>query len=318
MANSEEFMVAVKAVINKVDNSILKNRTETIKLKFLINEDAIKEAQKRIVIAEANLNKIKQMGALGVMSGRTPFGSGDKALKELNAATNQYNRAMVQKAKLTAQDIDNTNKQTNVHKTFASGLQSSITRIAQYAIASGVLYSALAELRKQIQFIIDLNKEMTNIQIVGGYSKEQVQQMAKGYNELGREMGVSTLAIARGSLEFIRQGKTAEETAILIKNSTMMSKLGNMEAAQSSEALTAIMNGYNMTVEETGDVVSKLVTLDNNFASSVEEISTAMRYASSSSKQVGIDFDHLAAYITVISAKTRLPAESIGQSFPLQ
>ena len=41
----------------------------------------------------------------------------------------------------------------------------------------------------------------------------------------------------------------------------MMSKLGNMEAAESSEALTSIMNGYKLEAKDTGEVVSKLVSI---------------------------------------------------------
>jgi hypothetical protein len=65
-------------------------------------------------------------------------------------------------------------------------------------------------------------------------------------------------------LEFVRQGKTAEETAILIKNSTMMSKLGNMEAADATDKLTSIMNGFRLEANETGDVVDKLVNTCQN------------------------------------------------------
>ena len=63
------------------------------------------------------------------------------------------------------------------------------------------------------------------------------------------------------SLEFIRQGKNAEETATLIKNSMMMSKLANMSSVESTEALTAIMNGYKLSAEETTSVVDRLVAI---------------------------------------------------------
>lgn len=39
-----------------------------------------------------------------------------------------------------------------------------------------------------------------------------------------------------------------------------------------------------------------------------------MKYAANSAQQVGVDFDHLAAYITVISSTTRMSAETIGQA----
>jgi len=151
--------------------------------------------------------------------------------------------------------------------------------------------------------------------MVTGGSKKEIDSLAMGYNSLAKEMSVSTIEIARGSLEFVRQGKTAEETAILIKNSTMMAKLGNMDMTQSSESLTSIMNGFKMSAEETGAAVSKLVAIDNIAATSVNELSTAMRYNANLAAQVGVDFDHLSAYIGTVSSVTRLSAETIGQAF---
>lgn len=98
-------------------------------------------------------------------------------------------------------------------------------------------------------------------------------------------------------MEFVRQGKSVQDTAVLIKSSMMMSKLGNMESAESTDRLTSIMNGFKLTAEETLPVVDKLVALDNSFATSINEVSTAMKYGSNVAQQVGVDFDHLAAYI---------------------
>jgi hypothetical protein len=146
-------------------------------------------------------------------------------------------------------------------RSWTAGMAQSLKSTIQYAASVGLLYGALNQLKQGIQYIKDLNKEMVNIQMVTGQSDREINKLAVGYNKLGKEMSVSTLDIAKGSLEFIRQGKSAEETAILIKNATMMSKLGNMEAAESSEALTSIMNGFKLEASETGDVVNKLVSI---------------------------------------------------------
>lgn len=198
--------------------------------------------------------------------------------------------------------------------TWTDGLGNAIQRTLQYATSTALLYGAMNQLRQGFQYIVDLNKEMVNIQLVTGGSSEEINSMAMEYNGLAREMGATTLQIAAGSLEFIRQGKSAEETAILIKNSTMMSKLGNMEAAESTDRLTSIMNGFKLEAEETGLVIDKLIALDNSYATSINEISTAMKYSSNSAQSVGIDLEHLAAYITVVSSTTRVGAETIGQA----
>jgi len=216
----------------------------------------------------------------------------EKATKKANAETKKMNA----ENKKLEDGLKGVNSQS---KNFGDTLVNIAKRMVTYAIATGGIYAAMAQLGKGIQYIKDLDKEMTNIQMVTGGTDEETDALALSYNQLGKEMSVSTLEIAKGSLEFVRQGKTAEETATLIKNSTMMSKLGNMSAIESSEALTSIMNGFKLTAEETGEVVSKLVAIDNSAATSVKELATAMQYGASASKMVGIDFDHLAAYIKI-------------------
>ena len=141
------------------------------------------------------------------------------------------------------------------------GFTRAIKNVIDYAGAYAIVNGALTQFKDGIQYVKDLNKELTNIQLVTGGSDAEIKNLAIGYNNLAKEMGATTLTVAQGSLEFIRQGKTAEETGILIRNSTMMSKLGNLTAIESSEALTSIMNGFKMKAQETGDVVSKLVAI---------------------------------------------------------
>jgi 5-hydroxyisourate hydrolase-like protein (transthyretin family) len=217
-------------------------------------------------------------------------GNATKELVRFNTASN----GTVTVLKAQSNEFQKTAEKTD---SFNRSMIQSIQTAAKYAMSVGLVYAAINQLKEGIQYIIDLNKEMIDIQMVTGDSDEKINKMAQGYNSLAKEMGSTTIEIAKGSLEFIRQGKTAEETAILIKNSTMMSKLGNLSAMESSEALTAIMNGFKMSAEETGQVVSKLVSIDNIAATSVKELSTAMQYSAASAQQAGIDFDHLAAFI---------------------
>lgn len=142
---------------------------------------------------------------------------------------------------------------------WTAGLKNSLKQTIEYSLSIGLVYGALNQLKDAIQYVKELNKEMTNIQLVTGESPEQVAQLALDYNNLAKEMGATTLEVAKGSLEFIRQGKSVEDTAVLIKNSTMMSKLANMEAAEATDRLTSIMNGFKLEAEETGMVIDKLV-----------------------------------------------------------
>jgi len=172
----------------------------------------------------------------------------------------------------------------------------------------------LKQIKDGIQYIRDLNKELTNIQIVTGMSGKEIARLATNFNDLAIEMGATTVEVAAGSTEWFRQGKTIEETTELMRATMMLSKLGNLEAAQSTEYLTSTLNGFKLEAEDAIGVVDVLINLDNEYATSAGEISAALQRSANSAQQVGVDLEKLASIITVISSVTRKSADSIGTS----
>ena len=199
-------------------------------------------------------------------------------------------------------------------KNFSDQITNNIAKVVQWAIATAAIYGTLKQIQNGIKYIEDLNKSLTNISIVTGMTQKQTYQLGQQYNELAKQMGVTTQAIADGSLEWFRQGKTVEETGALMKQTLMLATLGNLDVAQSTEYLTSIINGFQLKAEDVASVLDKLVNLDNNYATSVGEIATAMQTSSAVANQAKVSFDQLAAMITVISSVTRISADTVGQS----
>jgi TP901 family phage tail tape measure protein len=197
---------------------------------------------------------------------------------------------------------------------FGTALIKDIGKMVQWAVAGTLIYGTLKQIGDGIQYIKDLDKELTNIGMVTGQTQERLVGMASGFNNMAKQLGVSTLDVAKGATEWIRQGKTAAETTELLRSSTMMSKLGNLEAADATDKLIAVTNAYNISAKDSIDVVSTLVALDNSFATSTAEISEGMQKSASMAKLAGVSYKDLASYITVISATTRQSGETIGQA----
>jgi hypothetical protein len=75
--------------------------------------------------------------------------------------------------------------------------------------------------------------------------------------------------VSKASLEWFRQGKTVQETNELVKASMELSKLGNIDSAEATEYLTSTLNGFKLEAKDAESVVSRLVSLDNAYATSV-------------------------------------------------
>lgn len=144
-----------------------------------------------------------------------------------------------------------------------------IKRSIEWAGAMTLLYGSLRQVQQGIQFIRDLNKELTNVQIVTGTSSQGAEQLSLQYNKLAKQLGATTIEVAKGSLEWARQGKSAEESSVLITNSMMMSKLAAMDSADATSRLTSIMNGFQLKASDMVGVLDELVALDNAYATSV-------------------------------------------------
>lgn len=200
-------------------------------------------------------------------------------------------------------------------KSFAHEIGVAISRTISWSLAMGAVYGTLNQIKDGIAFINELDEALTNIRIVTGDTAEATARLAMEYNAIAKELGTTTQQVAQGSLEFIRQGKTQAETNELIRVSTMQAKLANMDAAQSSEYLTSIMNGFNLEASDMMGILDKLVMLDNSYATSVAEIATALQRSSVSARLAGVSLEELASMVTVVSSVSRQSAESIGESF---
>lgn len=203
-------------------------------------------------------------------------------------------------------------------RSFADNISNAIRQTVAYTFSLGALRAAQQLVAEGMRYVIDLNKELVKIQVLqvqGAQTPEEINALAGEYNTLAKELGATTLEVTKGSVEWLRQGKTIEETKELLRSSTMLSKLGNLDAAESTEYLTSTLNSYKMSAEEASSVVDKLIAVDNKAATSSGELATALRYSAASAADAGVTLDQLISYIGVVSSTTRQNAESIGQAF---
>ena len=213
---------------------------------------------------------------------------------------------------------EGTNASSSATRGWGATLVSAIKQTVSYTFSIGLMQKAQQLLNQAVMYTIELNKEMTKIQVLGikgAESAAEIRDLAASYSTLAKNMGATTLEVAKGSVEWLRQGKSITETQQLLKSTLMLSKLGALDSAQATEYLTAITNGFKVSAQDTETIVDKLIAVDNIAATSSGELATALRYTSVSAQEAGVSFEQLTSYIATVSSVTRAPAESIGQAF---
>jgi TP901 family phage tail tape measure protein len=321
--------IQLKEVETQVGNQIQKNnewmltsvtatdnvaKAEAAALK--IEKDRGKELEKLGLQADKFLEKTKFLS-----TSHPEVAKGIDIANQLKAsiAADQATGQLSEKTKQLGKDLSVVNEGVRTGgRTLQSWSQEigiAIKRTLEWSVGIGLVYGSLNQLRSGVEYIKELNKVMTDTAVVNGMSAEQTTTLTKSYTSLAKDLGSTTKAVAEGGLAWQRQGKSIADTTELLRTSTMMSKLANMESSEATQRTTSIMMGFKLEASDMMGVLDKLVNLDNNYASSVSEISEALSRSSNSASQAGVSFEQLAAMITVTSAVTQRSGESIGEAY---
>lgn len=160
--------------------------------------------------------------------------------KAIGIQTENYRKEL----SLIKQKTDATNSTNNtLFNGLSTGWKDAVGNVSRYMAAYQPINLITDAIRNSIQTIRDLNVQFTDIQMVTENSKSQINELAKSYGNLAYEMGTTITAIAGGASEWLRQGKSVAETNNLLKQSSILSVVGDMDPSAASEALTSTLNG---------------------------------------------------------------------------
>lgn len=180
------------------------------------------------------------------------------------------------------------------------------------------LYRVLGKVRQVIQKVITITKELdkaaTNIRIVTGKERAEVDNLILSYSKLASQIGSTTTAVAESANTWLRQGYNINEVNKLIKASTELSKLGMLDINSATKVLTSTLKGFKMEASEATSIVDKFTKLDTKFAASAGEIGEALSRAASLAQQSGMSLDQASAFVTTIMDITQQSAEMAGTS----
>lgn len=188
-------------------------------------------------------------------------------------------------------------------------------RVTDFGLAAKLMNKLPQDLQKIVQYTKELDKAMTNVRIVGGYTAEQAKVLTARYTELGRTLGATTTEIAEGMDTWLRQGYEAQDQLeSLVSASTKLSKLGMISASEATTALTSALKAFNLAAEDAIKVVDKLTKVDQLAAVSAGGISEALQKSATSAKLAGMSMDELIGSVSVIGEVTQQSMDTVGNA----
>ena len=227
------------------------------------------------------------------------------------------NRALAEQRVKTAIAESNTKgkEQLTLVDKLKSSFKDYFNNFMSYGLVNNAMNAMTTAIRQSIDTVIELNTAMTDVQMVTGETASQTAELAREYSEMAQSLGATTTQIANGSSEWLRQGKSVEETNQLLEASMVLSKVGAIESSQATELLTSTLNGYKMEAEDAMHVVDAMSKVDLEAATSVEELAVALQSTANMARVNGVGFEELLGMVGSVSEATRRSASVVGNSF---
>ena len=200
-------------------------------------------------------------------------------------------------------------------KNLLSEFSKTLANTVRWQISSTILHGFMGALQSAYGYAQDLNKSLTNIQIVTQQTTEQMEAFAERANKAAKALSASTLAYTDAALIYYQQGlddSTVEaRTDVTIK---MMNVTGK-SAEEISSQMTAIWNNFDDGTKSLEYYADAITALGASTASSSKEIAEGLQKFAAVADTVGLSYEYATAALATVVAETRQSADIVGTAF---
>lgn len=134
------------------------------------------------------------------------------------------------------------------------------------------------------------------------------------YSDMGKQLKVTGVDVATSATEWMKQGKTIEESNKLAQDSIILSKIGDLSSDDATKTITAAMKSYDLNESQVMDFVDQISAIDMASATDVGGLANAFNEVAANANQAGISTKQLLSYAAVIGETTQEGMSSVGTS----
>lgn len=190
----------------------------------------------------------------------------------------------------------------------------SLANTARWQLSSSILHGFISTMQSAYSYAQNLDKSLTDIQIVTGNNADYMANFANKANEAAQALSTTTKQYSDASLIFFQQGLGEDEVLKRTDTTIKMAQATGDSVDQVSSYLTAIWNNFydgSESLEHYADIITKLGAAT---ASSSSEIAEGIQQFAGIGKTIGLSYDYATAALTTLTANTRQSATEIGNS----
>ena len=198
---------------------------------------------------------------------------------------------------------------TEIKQSESSGLKGAFKQFTLYNLA---LKSIKTALKEAVQTVKELDKYLTEQAMVTGMTREQTYGLVRSYQDLALQCGATTKEIAQVATEYMKQGKTIQDSLVLTQAAVSAAKVARVSVGDSVNYLTTALNGFRLEAEDAMKVSDKFAAVAASSATDYDELAVALSKVASQANLAGMSIDYTTALLTKGLETTREAPETMG------
>ncbi len=267
-------------------------------------------AQQKANLADVIVLSQKELGLLDDQISKLTKGNNlRREQKELIDNEYKANLAMIR-----AQESTKKQGANSLWDVMRNDMTRAAMRITDFGLIARLIMKLPQDIQRVVQYARQLDVALVNLRIASGLNYEEGQKLILTYNKLAKSLSATTTEVAAAGDSWLRQGYAVEETTELIEASMKLSKLGQMESAAATKALTSAMKGFKLAASDAMSIVDRLTKVDMEAAVSAGDIAEGLSRVSTSAQLAGLDMDQTIGILSTIGEVTQRDLGSVGDS----
>lgn len=260
----------------------------------------------KLAKATAQANKAIADEATAIEKSKTQFAKHQKAVND-DARAQEKHEAQMKKS--TAQ----TQKSTEQNKKHSQSIASMLPNILKWQIAMTAVMLPLRKIQEALESVnetlIETEKRVVSLQRVAGQAAN-----ANELYDLAQKYGQTFDNVADVVENLVKSGYTWEESLKAAEPALLAINVAELDAAQATEGLIAVVKQYGMELEDLNYIQGVLNKTADNAAVTTEKLLIALQKTGSTAKNANVSFEDTVGLITALSEGTAASGQNIGNA----
>lgn len=195
-------------------------------------------------------------------------------------------------------------------ESFGQKMKNLFTRHWDLAVIMTAVHLLKQAIREVIENVVELDKELTQFQIVSGASDSEMSAFAESALQAAGDVSAAVTDIVNAATVYKRLGYSTEEALDFSKLTTMLSRVGNVDISEAESGVTAMIKAFDLTSTDLQLALDQMVWVGNNFPIASGEISTAMQNSAAALAVGGNSIEQSMALLTAANTTVQNAAKA--------